>query len=558
MVSILDQFGNPLPQRRKRSVVGAPRPRAMNGSSNIPYDAADVYGQQMENWRPLLWSPDAELSYGQRDRIVARARDAERNDGWAKGGIARIVDSVIGANFRPISKPDYRALAFHTGIKEFDAAWADEYGRAVDSCWRTWADDVNHYCDGMECLGMSQLMWVAMRHALLDGDALGVMLYQPEEVRPGGARYATRLQLVDPDRLSNPQYRFDAQSTRGGVEIDAKGRPLGYWIRRAHAGDWFNAYKSMTWDFFPRRTEWGRPIVLHTYDHDRASQHHGGAGVLTAVLQRLKMLIRYDSAEVEAAVINAIFAAYVKSPYDPQMVEEALGVDSPDETNLGQYQGMRNEWWEDRKRLMLGDAQLTHLFPGEEIGQVTAERPASSFEPFEAAVLRHIAVGIGLTYEQLTGDFSRTNFSSFRGATNEALKTFNRRARNFDGGFATPVRAAAVEEFHDVEDLPLPRNAPNFEEFRTAYSMCRWLRPGRGWTNPLDEIRASALAMQTGLSTLENEAACAVGDDWEEIADQRKVEIDRFKELGLDLPEIYRAPDNVKHGGDIGSGGTTG
>lgn len=208
-VAILDQFGDPVQQTRRHGVAGSMRPHALNGSPNIPYDAADIYGGDMAAWRPYLWSADGEMSFGQRDRIVSRARDIERNDGWARGGITKILDTVIGANFRPISKPDYRALAYYSGNKAFDATWADEFGHAIDACWRTWAGDTDHYCDGMQCLTFAQLAWVAMRHNLIDGDALGVMLYRPELIGPGRARYATALQLIDPDRLSNPQLRFE-------------------------------------------------------------------------------------------------------------------------------------------------------------------------------------------------------------------------------------------------------------------------------------------------------------------------------------------------------------
>lgn len=555
MVSILGPDGRPLPPTRNRGVAGRPKSKALHGGSNTPYDAADIYGAQMGDWRPYLWSPDGEGQQGYRDRMVSRARDVERNDGWAKGGITKILDNVIGAQFRPISKPDYRALSYYTNNPAFDAVWADEYGHAIDSCWRTWSEDVDHYCDAMQCLTVSQLFWVAMRHKLIDADALAVMLYRPELVGPGRARYATSIQLIDPDRLSNPQLKFDQNAMRGGVEVDDYGAPKGYWIRRAHQGDWFNAAKSVHWDYLPRRTAWGRPIVVHDYDHERASQHHGSAGVLTPILQRLKMLVKYDSVELDAAIINAIFAAYVKSPYDPAMVEEALSSsDGGENAEVGQYQDMRNDWWRDR-RSVAGDAQMTHLFPGEEIGTVNAARPNSNFEPFEAAVLRHVASGMGITYEQLTADFSRTNYSSFRGATNEVLKTFNRRAKAFDTGFAMPIRAAAVEEFMDVDDIPLPAGAPPFEDFKAAYCKCRWLRPGRGWTNPLDEIRASVLGMQSGLSTLEDEAAEATGQDWEEIVDQRAVEIARFKARGLELPQIYQGIASQPDGGNIGSGG---
>jgi lambda family phage portal protein len=556
MVQILGPDGRPLPQQRRRGLadVTPMRPQALNGGGNTPYDAADVYSPQMAAWRPYLWSPDGEVNM-YRDRMVARARDVERNDGWARGGISKILDNTIGAQFRPISKPDYRALAYYTGNQAFDAVWADEFGHAVDSCWRAWSEDVGHYCDAMQCLTMPQIFWLAMRHKLIDGDALAVMLYRPELLGHGKARYATSVQLIDPDRLSNPQYRFDQNAMRGGVEVDDYGVPQGYWIRRAHQGDWFSAAKSMHWDYLPRRTDWGRPIVVHDYDHDRAAQHRGGAGILVPILQRLKMLVKYDTVELDAAIINAIFAAYVKSPYDPEAVEEAISAGDNDTTTLGMYQDMRQDWWKDRRRATLGDVQMTHLFPGEEIGTVNAARPTTNFEPFEVAILRHVASGMGITYEQLTADFSRTNYSSFRGATNEALKTFNRRAAGFDAGFAMPIRAAFLEEVMEVEDVPLPAGAPPFEDFRAAYAKCRWLRPGRGWVNPLDEIRASTLSMQSGLSTLEDEAAQSSGADWEEIVDQRAVEIQRFKDRGLELPDIYQGEASNPDGGKIGSGG---
>jgi capsid protein len=325
MVKILGPDGQPLQPVRQRGIAGGPpRARALHGRGHAPYDAADLYNPQMAAWTPYLWSPDGETSQFFRDRIVSRARDVERNDGWARGGITRILDNVIGAEFRPISKPDYRALSYHTGNKAFDAVWADEFGHAIDACWRTWSDDIGHHADAMQCLTVPQLMWVAMRHKLIDGDALAVMLYRPETLGPGRARYATCIQLIDPDRLSNPQLKFDDNANRGGVKVDDFGVPQGYWIRRAHQGDWFSAAKSVHWDFLPRATDWGRPIVVHDYDHDRAAQHHGGIGVLTPILQRLKMLSRYDSTELDAAVINAIFSAYVRSPYDKEMVEDLM------------------------------------------------------------------------------------------------------------------------------------------------------------------------------------------------------------------------------------------
>src|SRR6185312_6111790 len=127
-----------------------------------------------------------------RDRIVSRVRDMVRNDGWASGAVTRILDNAVGANLRPIAKPDYRFLAAATGLKTFDHEWAKDFARAVDANWRSWADDeLGHYCDASRNMTFGQMLRLGFRHKLVDGDALGVMQWLPDRVGYGRARYAT-------------------------------------------------------------------------------------------------------------------------------------------------------------------------------------------------------------------------------------------------------------------------------------------------------------------------------------------------------------------------------
>jgi len=540
-VSILGPDGNPMPPTR-------PRIAALNGNGNIPYDAADIYGDHMSSWRPAMWSPDGELNVW-RDRIVSRVRDIVRNDGWASGAISRILDNAVGSNFRPIAKPDYRALAAYSGLSTFDATWADEFGRQVEASWRTWANDLGRYCDAARALTMSQIFRLGFRHKLVDGDALALMLWMPERISDGRARYSTTVQLIDPDRLSNPQLAFDSQTMRGGVEVDEYGAAVAYHIRRAHQGDWFSAADSLHWDRIERETAWGRPIVVHDFDHDRAGQHRGGAGVLAPVLQRLKMLAKYDATELDAAILNAVFGAYIESPYDPAMVQDALDGEGDE---IGAYQDGRAEFHQDRK-LTLSGARLPILYPGEKINAVTAERPNSNFAAFEAAVLRNAAGAIGISAQQLSNDWSDVNYSSARAALLESWKTLTRRRDDYGTGFASPVYGCFLEEAMDVDDLPLPAGAPEFMECRTAYSACRWMGPGRGWVDPVAEKQGAVLGMDAGLSTLESECA-EQGFDWEDVLDQRRKEISRFEEMGIPVPtwagmqtasEVTRKPEAV-------------
>lgn len=524
-IRILGPDGNPLPPSQ-------PKLSMLNGGSGVPYDAADSYSDHTANWQPALWSPDNETNI-YRDRIVSRVRDLVRNDGWAAGSITRILDNAIGANFRPIIKPDYRALALSSGIKAFDAKWADEYGRAIEAAFRTWSNDAGRYCDVERQLTVSQMIRVAFRHKLIDGDALAILQYRPDRIGPGRAAYATTVQIIDPDRLSNPQQRFDLRYTRGGVEIDEDGAPIAYWIRKAHMGDWWSAEKTLTWERVTRSTPWGRPVVVHDFDHDRGAQHRGN-GILTPVVQKMKMLIKFDQSELDAAILNAIFGAYVKSPYDPQMVEGALGPASDSE--LGIYQSERVDFHKDQRMSLQNGARMPILFPGESIETVSAARPNSNFKEFESAVLRNIAAATGLSTQQITQDWSDVNYSSARAAMLEAWKTLTRRRDDFSTGFCQPILTAFIEELHDIGDLPLPAGAPDFLEARTAYCRAQWMGPGRGWVDPVAEKKGAILGMDAGLSTLENEAAENAGEDWEEILDQRQREMEAFKERGLTPP----------------------
>ncbi|RAW92870.1 phage portal protein [Photorhabdus sp. S9-53] len=524
-IRILGPNGQPLPPSR-------PKLSMLVGGSRVPYDAADTFSDQLANWQPALWSPDNEINI-YRDRIVSRVRDLARNDGWASGAITRVLDNAIGANFRPIIKPDYRMLALMTGNKAFDATWADEYGKVVEAHWRSWANDPGRYCDVERKQTVSQMLRLGFRHKLLDGDALAVLQYRTDRLGSGKGRYATTIQIVDPDRLSNPQQNFDMPHIRGGVEIDDDGAPTFYHIREAHIGDWWSGAKTMTWERIPRETAWGRPHVVHDYDHERGAQHRGN-GILTPVVQRLKMLIKYDQSELEAAILNAIFGAYIESPYDPALVEAALG-ESEDE-NLGAYQQGRVEFHNDRRLSLQNGARIPIMYPGEKITTVNAARPHSNFEGFESAALRNIAAATGLSTQQVTQDWSDVNYSSARSAMLEAWKTLTRRRADFSIGFAQPILTAFIEEIHDIEDLPLPAGAPDFLEARAAYCRAQWMGPGRGWVDPVAEKKGAILGMDAGLSTLEMEAAENAGEDWEEMLDQRKRELDAFEERGLTPP----------------------
>ena len=525
MPALIDQFGIKIPQAeirraRIRGLVG--------GNSSTPYDAADYRSPEMDGWLPWLGAPDVETN-PYRDRAVARIRDLVRNDGWASGAVQRLTDSTVGADFRLSARPDYRALARRYGSK-FDATWAKEYAEAREASWRAWAYCPGRWCDTTRRWTVPQMFRLAFRHYLVEGEALGVLPWRPDRVGYGRARYATTVQLVDPDRLSNPQLRPDSMRLRGGVEIDDDGAPVAYHIREAHQQEWFAAGKTVTWDRIMRETDWGRPMVVHHFDPERAGQHRPVGGIFTPVLTRLRMLAQYDRVELQAAIVNAIFGAYIESPFDPDDVQKGLSGDD----EVSAYQGMRKDFHTEN-RLTVGNVRLATLFPGEKINTISASRPATAFDAFEGAVLRNLASAIGASYETVSGDYRGSTYSSARQALLIEWRSVTRRRQDFATGFAGPIADAQHEEAFERGEMPLPSGAPDYAEARAEYNQSEWRGPGRGWVDPVKEVEGARLKIASGLSTMEREAAESGGLDLEEVLDQRQYENLMVAERGLTI-----------------------
>jgi lambda family phage portal protein len=538
--AILGPDGRPAQrQQQGRRMAG------LNGSGAMPWDAADSTSAEMDGWLPWLGSADADTNF-YRDRIVARIRDMVRNDGWTAGGITKITDAVIGADLRLSSIPDYRALS--AWAPGFDAAWAKEFSRTAEALWRSWTNDPGLWCEAGRRVTMAGVFRLAFRTLLIEGDALALLLWRPGRMAPGRARYATTVQLIDPDRLSNPQNRMDTIDLRGGVEVDEDGAAVAYHVRKAHLGDWWAAAQAVQWERVPRETDWGRPLVVHTFEADRIGQHRGAGGVLKPVLARAKMLARYEQVELQAAVLNAVFAAYIESPFDRDLVGDSL---SPEGGEISAYQQMR-EGYHSEASIKLNNARIPILAPGEKITSVTAARPASNYPAFQAAALRHMAGALGTSYEQLSTDYSQSTYSSARAALIETWKTLSRRRHEFAGGFCAPIYAAFLEEAMDRGELPLPAGAPDFMEARAEYARSKWIGPGRGWVDPVREPQGALMKVAGALSTLQHEAAESGGLDIEEILDQRALEIQMFADRGLPVPPVLlgQAPLTVTAGGN--------
>lgn len=482
------------------------------------YEGGSQTSRELSGWNTSLRSPDNEI-LPSRNKIVANARDLVRNNGWAVGGVDRKADAVVGASIRLEARPDFEALGQ-------TADWGDEWATATEAKFRTWANDSRMLCDVERSFQFGGLVRLAYQHYLTDGEA-AAPIYWLER----GGRFATAVNVIDPDRLENRNNAPDSDTLRGGVQLDAWGAAIAYHIRVGHPNDASSSLTPLRWEVIPREGPTGRPLFVHVFNKRRAQQRRGVSS-LAPVIKRLKMLDRYDNAELEAALLNAVLAAVITSPYQSEDVAAALAPISDEEIDASAYSQARMAYRE-KNKLFLNGTQISHLFPGEEMKFVSAERPAAQFSAFESAVLRSISSALGLSYEQLSQDWSQINYSSARTLLNEIWRGFIADRHIFTQAFCTPIYAAWLEEAVMRGEVDIPGGPMAFYRFRSELTQCAWIGPGRGTIDPKKEQDAADLAVDGNRSNLAIEAS-EQGLDYREVLVQRSREQRLIKKLGIE------------------------
>lgn len=485
-------------------------------------EGASKLSRELASWQPPVLSADKEIN-PEKQILDARGRDLLRNDGYAHGATSVWQDSIVGGSFRLNSAPDYKMLGL-------DEVWAEEFQQYVEQKFSLWAESHRNWPDAARMLSFTGLVRLAVSSYVATGEILATAEWAAKGSRP----YRTMIQLVDPDRLSNPEGLADSKSMRRGVERNSRGEAIAYHIRKAHPSDWADMDR-----FFHRRvrtfTPWGRRQVLHVFEPMRIDQSRG-VSAMVSVLKQMKMTSKYQDVVLQNAVVNATYAAAVESELPSEAVYEMLGGGAPSGTMsfLNSYLGNLTEYVKGAKNLHIDGAKIPHLFPGTKLKMLNPGNPGGVGTNFEESLLRHIAAALGLSYEQFSRDYTKTNYSSARASMAETWKHLSAKKSQIADRFATAIYMLWLEEEMARGEAPLPRNAPNFWDGLNAeaFGKCTWIGASRGQIDEKKETEAALMRIEAGLSTWEKECA-QLGSDFREVFAQRAREKKMMEELGL-------------------------
>jgi lambda family phage portal protein len=326
------------------------------------YEAA-APGRRTQGWYRVNTDANTANAYwGGLAYTRAAARDLVRNNPYAASALNTIVDHAIGTGITAKPMPDNEAAAAR---------------------WKAWAESTACDADGRhDLVGLEKL---AFRTIVESGEVLvRRRVRRPDD----GLPIPLQIQVLEPDFLDTAK-DVPALPNGGtivqGVEFDVLGKPAAYWLFREHPGS--SRLTSAVSSRVPASE------IRHVFKAGRPGQARA-ASWFAPVLLRFK-----DFDELEDATLMK------------QKVAACLAVLTSDVDGAGTPLGT----------VSTSDPTIETLEPGM-IANIPAGRSVSVINPpttteypeYAATVLRAIATGLGVTYEDLTGDYRNMPFSAAR------------------------------------------------------------------------------------------------------------------------------------------------
>ena len=447
------------------------------------YDASSE-GRRNKGWfRPS--TTGAQEASRASEKLARTGQDLGRNNPLARRVKRTWANSSVGGGIvlNVLSNSDSKAKKFND---EFD----------------DWAESTDCDFEGHHTLYGLQWLWVA---TLVESG--GVFIRQ--HVNPK-KKFPLQLQTFEQSQLDRSKSKLnDSGSIIDGIQFNAIGQIEGYWF----IVDATN-------------TKLGRPAkskfhsvdsIIHIYDKERAGQHLG-VSWLHAVANTLKNYNTSVDAKLMQQQIAACFAIIIEDAQAPSGVGLGDGTSTmPDE---------------------IQPSMIEHVQAGTKVHTVSPPKADNSLG-FDTGIKRDIAMGTGLTYEQLSGDYSKVNFTSGRMGK-----------MDFFG-----------ELEHMQKHILLPALNKIFKWYDSIYQIKKgrgkykadWTFPPRAAVNPKEEFDVLMAKVRHGMKS-PSKAAKELGEKLELIIAQWNKDKELFGDLPFDVdPSVFAATGNQLDDDDAAS-----
>lgn len=437
------------------------------------YEAASR-NRRTQYWKAGSTSVNTE-NYAALEVLRNRAREQVRNNPYANRIVSVIPNNVVGK-----------------GIIANIKGPSEQISTRAQSLWNQWAGTTT--CDYDCKLSLAGMQNLIMRSVVESGEIL-VRIRRTQDPFP------LKLQILEADHIATNRVWERNQDNNNrivnGIEIDSAGCPVAYHLYENHPGNIGAEIQDVRKSLLTVRVP--AEDIMHIFRKDRPGQLRAVTW-LHPVMIRLREIDEFEDAQLVKQKVSACFSAFIKD------------IEVPEQESNTEF---------DLEKLEPGIVE--HLPPGKDISFASPPLPASdSYKFYMAANLRSVASGVGITYEQLTGDYSEVNFSSARMGEIQFRNNVDHWQQNII------IPQFCIRSFEAFKSTAILLGEP-FDDITST-----WTVPRRAMIDPTKEIPAKIKGVRAGFDTLSDEIR-RNGKDPAEHFEEIKADNDILDRLGLIL-----------------------
>lgn len=469
------------PWQKKKKEVPAP-------SGKRGYSAA-AFNRLVNEWRAATSTADAEMR-GPLKVLRNRSRDLGRNNDYVRQFFREVQNNVVGTG-----------IPFQSQIKMKRGGDLNKtLNKEIEDLWYEWCKKGS--CHTAGDLHFNDIERLAIREVAESGEFFIRLVMR----KFGNSKIPFALELLEADMIDDD---YNGISEAGndivmGVEKDIWGRRVAYYIKPKHPGDNGTGkaanYNSRSHIRVPAEEIVSLGMI------ERWPQTRSVPWIVSSIL-RLHHMGGYEEAEVIAARASASLMGFIQSDQGEIRADDVQDQDRVTEFEPGVFK---------------------YLAPGETVNIPNMNRPSGQLNPFMSFMLKGVAAGLGVSYSTISKDHSNDSYSSGR------LSLISERDswKSIQGWMIRNFHQVIFEKWLTMAVLSGAINLEGYELHPEKYNQVKWMPRGWAWVDPQKEVNAYKEALRGGLTTY-SKLYAELGEDLEEMFNQRKLENDMIKKLDL-------------------------
>jgi len=447
--------------------------------------------------------------------IRARSREAVRNSEYARRALNMYHTNLIGE----------KGITLQNQSRNRNGQLDRPAIQAIEQAWKNWGRARN--CDITKRFTFRDIQRQVVSSLFIDGEAF-IRVYRGSSA---SERYKFALQVIDP-ALIDPKYNVDkarnGNKIRSGIEYDSMGRAVAYHITQTGNHPYIYSYNGVSYLRVPAED------ILHIFMPDNPDQRRG-LPLQTAGLYSLHQIHEYKKTALIAARAGASAMVFITSEDNSDSVAADEVYDEDDE--------------ESPTILEFSPMTFQELPSGSDLKTYDTNYPTGEYVEFIKSHLQAYASAVNVSYALLTGDLEGVNFSSLKNANAHEKDSFKALQQFLVDHFLDPIyemwlRQQLINGTITIGGTPL--DPTRLEKYLASdWSAPRWA--------PIDEQKkanADRIRLEDGTTTI-SAILAEEGREFSDVMEQRKAEMDKLKELGLEFTEKkVTDPAEVEDGTD--------